>query len=69
MDASVLLMAILLFIPVYLLGIVSNNRLFTMILAGILIVLAMIFAGEKYIYFDVLGIGMAIYFAFEEIDD
>jgi len=69
MDVSVLMMAVLLFIPVYLIGIVSNNRMMTLILAGALILVVMVYAGEKYVYFDVIGIGVAIYFAFEEIDE
>lgn len=69
MDVNIILLAVLLFIPVYLMGIVSNNRIFTLILAGILVMLVMLFAGEKYMFFDVMGIGGAIYFAFMEIND
>ncbi len=69
MDISVILIAILLFIPVYLMGFVSNSKLLTVILALILLMIVMFLAGEKYIYFDVVGIGAAIYFAFLEINE
>jgi len=69
MDINLVLIAIMLFIPVYLLGIVSNSRLFTTILAAILLVFVMFIAGEKYIYFDVLGVGVALLFAFLEINE
>ncbi len=68
MDISILVLAVLLFIPVYLMGIVSNNKILTLTLAGGLILVVMAYAGEKYMYFDVMGIGIAIYFAFQEID-
>ncbi len=64
MDMSVIMIAFLLFIPIYLMGIVSNNKALTIILASILIIVVIIFAGEKYVYFDVLGICIALYFAF-----
>ncbi len=69
MDMNVVLIAIILFIPVYLLGIVSNSKLFTTILAVVLLVFVMFIAGEKYIYFDVIGVGVAIIFAFLEINE
>ncbi len=69
MDANIILTAILLFIPVYLMGIVSNSRFFTTILAAALVVVVMFIAGEKYIYFDVIGIGVALLFAFLEINE
>ena len=69
MDINLVLIAIMLFIPVYLLGIVSNSRLFTTILAAVLLVFVMFIAGEKYIYFDVLGVGVALLFAFLEINE
>ncbi|NOX14448.1 MAG: hypothetical protein GXP61_00125 [Epsilonproteobacteria bacterium] len=64
MDIGVIMIVILLFIPIYLMGIVSNSRVLTVILASILVGLVVVFAGEKYIYFDVLGIGVALFFAF-----
>jgi len=68
MDISVILVAVLLFIPVYLMGFVSNNKILTIILAVALLAIVMIFAGEKYLYFDIMGIGIALYFAFINID-
>ncbi len=68
MDTGVLMMAVLMFIPIYLMGIVSNSRILTLILAGALVVVVMVYAGEKYIYFDVVGIGTALFFAFQKID-
>jgi len=69
MDTNIVLIAIILFMPVYLLGIVSNSKLFTTILAAVLVVFVMFIAGEKYIYFDVLGVGVALLFAFLEINE
>lgn len=69
MDVDIILIAIMLFIPVYLLGIVSNSKLFTTILAVVLLFLVMFFAGQKYIYFDILGVGLALLFAFWEINE
>jgi len=69
MDINIILIAIMLFIPVYLLGIVSNSKLFTTILAVVLLVFVMFIAGQKYIYFDVVGVGLALLFAFLEIDE
>jgi len=68
MDINLVLIAMILFIPIYLLGIVSNSRLFTVILAMVLLILVMFIVGEKYIYFDILGIGFALLFAFREIN-
>ena len=69
MDMNILLIAVILFIPVYLLGIVSNSKLFTTILAVVLLMFVMFIAGEKYIYFDVVGVGVALIFAFLEINE
>jgi len=69
MDTNIVLIAIILFMPVYLLGIVSNSKLFTTILAAVLVVFVMFIAGQKYIYFDVLGVGVALLFAFLEINE
>jgi hypothetical protein len=69
MDINIIIFVVLLFIPVYLMGIVSNNKLMTFLLAGSLIIIAMVFAGGKYIFFDVLGIGAALFLAFLEADE
>jgi len=69
MDISIIIFVVLLFIPVYLMGIVSNNKLMTFFLAASLIVIVMVFAGKKYIFFDVLGIGIALFLGFLETDE
>ncbi|MFK5881382.1 MAG: hypothetical protein QM482_04125 [Sulfurospirillum sp.] len=68
MDISVFLIAFLFFIPLYLIGIVSDSKPLTIFLAIIAVLIAMFFGGEKYMYFDVMAIGIAIFFAFLKID-
>ncbi len=69
MDISIIVVVFLLFIPVYLMGIVSNNKSLIIFLAIITVLVAMVFAGPKYIFFDVMGVGIALYFAFQHVDE
>jgi len=69
MDVNIILFVVILFIPIYLMGIVSNNKMMTLVLATSLLIISMIFAGKKYIFFDVLGVGVALFLAFIETDE
>ena len=68
MDFYKILLALLLFFPAYLMGFVSNSKIFTILLSVTMAGLVMIYEGGKYLYLDIIIIIIALYFAIKNMD-
>ena len=61
---TVIFIVFMLSIPVYLVGIATKNKSYTIVSAIIMAIIAANTGSPKYLFVDLIGIGLATYFAF-----
>ena len=65
---GIFIMLLIVAIPVYVVGVTSNNKKITIIVSVVMVAIAAATGSPQYFLIDLVGIGLALYLAVLQID-
>ena len=65
---GILIMLLIVALPVYVVGVTSNNKKTTIIVSAVMVAIAAMTGSPQYFLIDLISIGLALYLAILQID-